>query len=259
MPPSGSSEDDDVVEVGEATAASSHARRRKRSSRSSSSSSSSDSSSEEERKRQKKEKKARKRAKKEAKHKKPKKAKEEKKRKKGKADKDNDGAAFGAVGDRWGKYGIIQESDKWSKRPEFTLWLLEVKDRNIEDLSNWEEKKLFSDFVEDFNTATLPHKKYYNLELWEAEERMREAEAAMSKKEKTDFNDEAQRRKEIQMLREQRKQLATAHELQLLRQDREKLSDMREQRLMASKVETLYKLGRNAEAEALAERLKPDT
>lgn len=34
--------------------------------------------------------------------------------------------------------------------------------------------------------------------------------------------------------------------------------DMREQKLLASKVETLYKLGRNAEAEALAERLRPD-
>ena len=34
-----------------------------------------------------------------------------------------------------------------------------------------EEKKLFSDFAEDFNTASFPHKKYYNLELWEAEER----------------------------------------------------------------------------------------
>ncbi|KAL8272402.1 hypothetical protein Esti_003692 [Eimeria stiedai] len=260
MPPQGSTDDDEVVEVGEAAAASSHARKRKRSSKSSSSSSSSsDSSSEEERKRQKKEKKAKRRAKREAKRKKHKKAKEEKKRKTGKANKDNDGAAFGAVGDRWGKYGIIHEADKWSKRSEFTLWLLEVKDRNIEELSNWEEKKLFSDFVEDFNTATLPHKKYYNLELWEAEERMRQAEAAVGKKEKTDFNDEAQRRKEIQMLREQRRQLATAQELQMLRQDREKLSDMREQRLMASKVETLYKLGRNAEAEALAERLKPDT
>ncbi|KAL8451171.1 hypothetical protein Emag_002845 [Eimeria magna] len=234
MPPRGSSDEDEVMEVGEAAAPSAHARKRKRSSKSSSSSSSSssESSSEEERKRP------------------------------GVAASCvclAQGAAFGAVGDRWGKYGIIQEADKWTKRPEFTLWLLEVKDKNIEDLSNWEEKKLFSDFVEDFNTATMPHRKYYNLELWEAEERMRQAEAAMGKKEKTDFNDEAQRRKEIQMLREQRRQLATAQELQMLRQDREKLNDMREQRLMASKVETLYKLGRNAEAEALAERLKPDT
>ncbi|CDJ40796.1 hypothetical protein, conserved, partial [Eimeria tenella] len=82
-------------------------------------------------------------------------------------------AAFGAVGHRWGRYGIIHETDLWKKRPEFTLWLLEVKDKNIETLSNWEEKKLFSDFAEDFNTASLPHKKFYNLELWEAEERMR--------------------------------------------------------------------------------------
>lgn len=87
---------------------------------------------------------------------------------------------------------------------------------------------------------------------------MRLAQAEPAKKEKTEFNDEAQRMREIRMLREERRQLATARELQALRQDREKVFDMREQRLMASKVETLYKLGRNAEAEALAERLKPD-
>ena len=47
------------------------------------------------------------------------------------------GGAFGAVGDRWGRYGVIHETDMWKKRPEFTLWLLEVKDINIEALSNW--------------------------------------------------------------------------------------------------------------------------
>ncbi|CDI82107.1 hypothetical protein, conserved [Eimeria acervulina] len=147
----------------------------------------------------------------------------------------------------------------WKKRPEFTLWLLEVKDINIEALSNWEEKKLFSDFAEDFNTASFPHKKYYNLELWEAEERAKAAQAASVRKEMTEFNDEAQRMREIKKLREERRRMATAQELELLRRDREKVIDMREQRLLASKVETLYKAGRNAEAEALAERLKPDT
>ncbi|KAL8438796.1 hypothetical protein Efla_003833 [Eimeria flavescens] len=275
MPGAGSSEEDDVVEIHreaqpQSAAALSHLsrKRKQRSSRdssSSSSSSSSESSSEEDRRRQKKAKKEKKekKEKKKSKHKKHKKDKEERQRKKTKEAKrhrkESDALAFGAVGDRWGKYGIIHETDMWRKRPEFTLWLLEVKDKNIEDLSNWEEKKLFSDFAEDFNTATLPHKKYYNLELWEAEERMRQAQAAGQKKEKTEFNDEAQRMCEIKMLREQRKQLATAQELELLRRDREKVADMREQRLLASKVETLYKLGRNAEAEALAERLKPDT
>ncbi|OEH76102.1 hypothetical protein cyc_04366 [Cyclospora cayetanensis] len=185
--------------------------------------------------------------------------------------------ALGAVGDRWGRYGIIHDTDMWAKRPEFTLWLLEVKNRNIEELANWvlhrdflllgtpvscltaEEKRLFSDFAEDFNTATLPHKKYYNLELWEAEERMRQAQKEPVHRERTEFNDEVLRMKEIRKLREERKQLATAQELQNLRRDRDKVMDMREQRLMATKVETLYKLGRNAEAEALAERLKPDT
>ncbi|XP_026194110.1 nucleolar protein 58 [Cyclospora cayetanensis] len=231
---------------------------------SSSSSSSSSDTSEDERHRRKKEKRAKKHSKK-SKSKKhegghaERKRKSAKSAKKKKKKKQKDKVALGAVGDRWGRYGIIHDTDMWAKRPEFTLWLLEVKNRNIEELANWEEKRLFSDFAEDFNTATLPHKKYYNLELWEAEERMRQAQKEPVHRERTEFNDEVLRMKEIRKLREERKQLATAQELQNLRRDRDKVMDMREQRLMATKVETLYKLGRNAEAEALAERLKPDT
>ena len=28
----------------------------------------------------------------------------------------------------------------------------------------------FKDFIEDYNTATMPHDKYYNLEAWEMKE-----------------------------------------------------------------------------------------
>ena len=32
-----------------------------------------------------------------------------------------------------------------------------------------DEKELWSTYVEDFNTSTLPHRKYYNLEFYEQE------------------------------------------------------------------------------------------
>lgn len=35
-------------------------------------------------------------------------------------------------------------------------------------ISQREEKEYFAEFMEDYNTATLPHKKYYNMEAWEA-------------------------------------------------------------------------------------------
>ena len=38
---------------------------------------------------------------------------------------------------------------------------------DIEILPKAEEKELFRTFCEDFNTATLPHKKYYDLDEYE--------------------------------------------------------------------------------------------
>lgn len=35
----------------------------------------------------------------------------------------------GAIGQEYGKYGIIRETDLYSKRPEFQLWAIEVRPR----------------------------------------------------------------------------------------------------------------------------------
>lgn len=35
---------------------------------------------------------------------------------------------------------------------------------------SFELATLFEDFAEDYNTVTLPHKKYYNIEGWEAKQ-----------------------------------------------------------------------------------------
>ena len=37
-------------------------------------------------------------------------------------------------------------------------------------LQKWEVKELFKEYIEDYNTATLPHEKYINHEKWEMEE-----------------------------------------------------------------------------------------
>ena len=44
---------------------------------------------------------------------------------------------------------------------------MEVKGLDIESMPKFEEKNLTRDYIEDFNTSTLPHEKYYNLEVWE--------------------------------------------------------------------------------------------
>jgi len=47
------------------------------------------------------------------------------------------------------------------------MWLLEERQINPETLSKPAQKKLFQSFMEDYNTATLPHEKYYHLESYE--------------------------------------------------------------------------------------------
>jgi hypothetical protein len=58
----------------------------------------------------------------------------------------------------FGKYGYIRETDASAKHNEFVLWAVEVKGANIELLGKAEEKELFREYVEDYNTGTLPHK-----------------------------------------------------------------------------------------------------
>jgi hypothetical protein len=58
------------------------------------------------------------------------------------------------------------------------MWATEVQKVDIETLPKFEERELFRTYMEDFNTGTLPHRKYYNLEVYER----RRAEKAAKKK-----------------------------------------------------------------------------
>lgn len=44
---------------------------------------------------------------------------------------------------------------------------MEVKHASRDNLTKREEKELFAEYAEDFNTSTLPHEKYYDLDKWE--------------------------------------------------------------------------------------------
>ncbi|KAI0785721.1 hypothetical protein C8Q75DRAFT_774283 [Abortiporus biennis] len=136
---------------------SSRERRRRSRSRSSSVSSSSSTSTDHKRHRRKKDKHKRKRSKSRDREKKERK-KEKKEKKKKKA---------GAIGHQWGKYGIINETDIYNKEQEFRAWLVEERKINPETITKDQNKKEFAKFVEDFNTATLPHEKFYDMTSYE--------------------------------------------------------------------------------------------
>ncbi len=48
---------------------------------------------------------------------------------------------------------VIPQSDMHTKHAEFTLWAIDVKKTNPEHLGRLEEKELFKDYMEDFNTG----------------------------------------------------------------------------------------------------------
>lgn len=206
---------------------------------------------EEERRRRRKDKEKRKRKEKER---------EKDKKKKKKKDEKKDLGKKGAVTNSWGKYGIIREVDMWNKRPEFTAWLLEVKQVNLESLSNWEEKQMFKEFMEDHNTATFPSKKYYDLDTYHR--RMMEKEQKNGLKNagavavRTVFNDEEQRRLELLKERERRKE----EEVTALKcaMQTGMAQAMKQQSLLREEMMLQYKLGNFEAAAAIQKRLDPD-
>ena len=90
--------------------------------------------------------------------------------------------------DQYGKYGIIRESDLASKISEFQQWATEVKRVDIEALAKWEEKELFAEFMEDYNTGTLPHRKYYDLMAYAQQQAMKAAKKGKTAGVRADLN-----------------------------------------------------------------------
>lgn len=159
------------------------AKRKKRRS-SSSESSSSDSDDKHSDSRTKQRKKEKKETKTKFRHKqKKKKVKKEKKKKK----KEQKGKEQALDQNKYGKYGIISECDLFIKQQEFYCWLLEVKKQNPETLPKFETRKMFESYMEDYNTATFPHKKYYDLEKWEAKRQHNTELKALKKARESSF------------------------------------------------------------------------
>ncbi|ORY99710.1 hypothetical protein BCR41DRAFT_379268 [Lobosporangium transversale] len=71
----------------------------------------------------------------------------------------------------FGTYGILTPADMWNKENEFQAWLMEVKHLNPETIPQNKMKEHFVGFMEDYNTVTMPHEKFYNLAKWEERQR----------------------------------------------------------------------------------------
>ncbi|KAK4687700.1 hypothetical protein P7C73_g2414, partial [Tremellales sp. Uapishka_1] len=89
--------------------------------------------------------------------------KKEEKRRRKERKKEKKSKSSAAVTAQWGLYGLISEADIVTKDSEFRTWLVEERTINPETISKDRSRKEFAVFVEDYNTATLPHEKYYDM------------------------------------------------------------------------------------------------
>jgi len=199
-----------------------------------------------------------KKSKKEEKKKEKKKKKLAKKQKKLKEQELKKRGHLGSVTNQYGKYGVINEQDLYRKRPEFQVWCMEVQKVAYETLSSMEEKKLFVDFVEDHNTATFPSRKYYDLAAWDQSERAKMSKIEPKKNVMSSFDDEKNRKMEIQQMREERKEKKLIGMKDEMMKDSSIVNDMREQEKLRILMNQQFKAGNFDEAEKIRKRIETD-
>ena len=226
----------------------SKSRKRSRRDESSSSSSSSDSESEDGRRRRKK-----------RKDRKRKKHKSKKKKHSRRDSSDEDDASDAGRAPTFGKYGIIKAADFLRMQRSFQVWLAEVKGIPSMPGSKQEQQKYFSDFCEDFNTATMPQQKYYDYEKFEMEEykKQKAKEEKLSMTGNTLLADEALHKREQQ----ERARARQESERKALygSMSREKVEEMKHQAKLRSQMQIAYKTGDKQTYQRLKERLEADT
>ncbi|CAL5224724.1 g7456 [Coccomyxa viridis] len=162
--------------------------------------------------------------------------------------------------EQFGKYGIIREADADRYSSEYTMWAIEVKGIDVETIPKWEEKELLKTFIEDYNTGTLPHKKYYDLAAYEEKKALKAREGGSDEDvEKAVFNDEAEvaaARKREELIAQQERLREAYNELKYTAPD--KVEAMRDQEMTRMKMSLAYRTGDRETAEMLANKLKSD-
>lgn len=158
----------------------------------------------------------------------------------------------------FGKFGIIKESDLRTSekvKRNFEIWLEEVKGiPQGTNVPKWEMAESFKEYAEDFNTATLPHEKFYDYDKWEMEEYNKRKQESTSKK--GAISDEFQFQEERKRLAEEKRK----RELELVRvtMSKDKIAEMKRQARMKTEMVNAYRVGDEETRKRLQRRLEPD-
>uniref|UniRef100_H3HB92 Uncharacterized protein n=1 Tax=Phytophthora ramorum TaxID=164328 RepID=H3HB92_PHYRM len=161
--------------------------------------------------------------------------------------------------DEYGKYGILRELDFHNKSVSFQAWLRDVKKMGEFNGPKWEAMELFKEYMKDYNTCTLPHEKYYDIEKYEMKLYQKQQRKALTKQKGASdkavdtLADEERVRRERQTAREKKEQDEFRLVLQLM--DKDKIEAMREQERLRSQMQLMYKSGDVGEARRLEQIL----
>ncbi|KAK4332099.1 LOW QUALITY PROTEIN: Nucleic acid binding protein [Rhodotorula toruloides] len=147
----------------------------------------------------------------------------------------------------WGKHGILTEADIYTKSDEFHAWLIGEKMLNPETLSKAKEKEIFKQFMEDYNTGTLPNEKYYDIKQYE--QRM----TAVRMGETVDKSDSYDFMKDLEAAKSSQRRSAAASSEQLM--DRSRLEELRKLQTDRVQKEKMQRLGMDV-SENLGVRLE---
>jgi hypothetical protein len=158
----------------------------------------------------------------------------------------------------FGQYGIIKASDFLKKQRSFQVWMAEVKGIQSFTGPRWEANNYFAEYCEDYNTATLPHIKYYDYDDWEMKEyrKKQQSETAKMSSSNTMLADEARHAEEMR----QRATEKEKAELDLLRSTMnvEKIQDMKRKAQLQSELAHAFKTGDIETQKKIQRKLEPD-
>jgi hypothetical protein len=153
----------------------------------------------------------------------------------------------------FGKYGVLKLADMPQKERSFNVWMEEVKGVLSFTGPKWELQDYYKEYMEDFNTATLPHMKYYNYDKWEMEEYQKQM---AGQQEGT-----SAQRDEHQHHQAMRDRAKVKHEEDLAMvksmMSKEKVDEMKHKAQMQSEMAHAFKMGDQETFQRLKRRLEP--
>lgn len=204
--------------------------------------------------------------KKEKKHKKHKKDKKKRKSDRDKHSKEVPASSSLAVDqNEFGKYGVIREENFYQKQKEFEVYMSEVKNLpGIMGQGRAEVMKYFRDFMEDYNTATMPHEKYYHYDKWEMADYQRRkltesrGGGSIGEGKYDAFDDERNRTAELKRKKEEDSRKEFQSTLHSMVADKDKRESMRRQNELKAELQLAYKQGDSKTVAKIERILAPD-